>query len=430
MMAVALSLVAVVACVELSPTVVDQDELPGEPITVELQIPWSQFGSNLEVFGGYGSPEDLGEGVVANAFEGTLNARTLLRFGPFPEEVTVRDSTGTSRPDTDLTFIGARFVAFFDTIASTNTGPVTLRLGSTLSEWDAATASWNFAIDTINDQRAWTEPGGGPVGDLGTSVWNPITGDSVQFMLDSATVAGWSDPYDLTAGARLDLIDMGLRLQVLGARLMLQVRPSIAPDTVIEVSSLTSEVTFIYDPSPPPPPDGVRIGGAPAWRTVLDVAVPTTLTGPPEFCAVISCPHELNAGQVSSAALVLTSRATDPAFQPTDTIGLDVRPISNRAAMPKAPLGVSLIPYPFGRQVGPLAFGALAGEQIEVPFTLFARNQLRGTDEDGNPAPGTLALLSVFEPFSLAFASFDGPGSVNEPFLRLVLTIGPSVQLP
>ncbi|MGY8778251.1 MAG: hypothetical protein ACKVIN_09025, partial [Longimicrobiales bacterium] len=67
---------------------------------------------------------------------------------------------------------------------------------------------------------------------------------------------------------------------------------------------------------------------------------------------------------------------------------------------------------------------------IQIPFTTFSRDLLRGEDSNGNPAASTLALLSVLEPFSISFASFDGPGSASEPYLRLVLTIGPPVELP
>jgi hypothetical protein len=98
--------------------------------------------------------------------------------------------------------------------------------------------------------------------------------------------------------------------------------------------------------------------------------------------------------------------------------------------MPKAPLGGSLVADLLGRRVAPEAFGSAPGELIEIPVTSFARDLLRGTDETGNPAPSTLALLSVFEPSSIAFASFEGPGSPNEPFLRLILTIGPAVRVP
>ena len=162
---------------------------------------------------------------------------------------------------------------------------------------------------------------------------------------------------------------------------------------------------------------------------MLDVSIPAVLDDP-DLCAVVECPHTLTPGEISFAALLLTSRATEPAFQPLDSIRLDVRPVFDRGAMPKSPLGPSLIENDLGRSVPPEAFGIAPGQPIEIPFTTFARDLLRGVDEDGNPAPGTLALLSVFEPISISFASFEGPGSAAEPVLKLVLTIGPPVELP
>ena len=77
----ALAALGVVACAEQTPTSLDESLLPDEPITLELHIPWEDLASNLEVIGGYGSPSELGAGVLANSFAGTLDARTLLRFG-------------------------------------------------------------------------------------------------------------------------------------------------------------------------------------------------------------------------------------------------------------------------------------------------------------------------------------------------------------
>ncbi|MDH3271823.1 MAG: hypothetical protein OEN56_10840, partial [Gemmatimonadota bacterium] len=425
-----LACAAAYGCEQELPTGVGLQPLPGEPITVELEIPWSEFASNLEVFGGYGSPEDLNRGYVANQFADTLDARTLMRFTAYPGAVTARDSTGAQRPDSVITFVGGRLVAVFDTVASTNTGPVVVAVGRLQQEWDPTTTTWEAAIDTINDLRPWSEVGAGPVIGVDTVTWDPAAGDSVVFSLDSATVAAWADTDDLSRGARLEMIDTGSRLQLNGATLRLDIRPSIDPDTIIELSVGTSALTFIYSPFPEPPPDGVRIGGAPSWRTVLDVAIPEVFNGPPEFCAQVGCPFTPEPGQISFAALRLTSRTTEAAFQPTDTVRLDVRPVFARASMPKSPLGTSLIAAPLGRSVRPDAFGASAGDLIEVPFTAFARDLLRGEDLAGNPAPSSLALLSVFEPISISFASFEGPGSANEPTLRLVLTIGPPVELP
>lgn len=430
LVASALLLFGAAACEERTPTSLDESLLPPEPVTVEVRLGWDQFASNLEVFGGYGAPEELGTGVLANEYADTLNARTLVRFGAYPTETSVRDSLGTIRTDTNLTFVGGRVVAFFDTIASTNTSPVTLALGATENEWHATTATWTAAVDTIGDLRPWPEPGAGPVTPIGTVDWDPDAGDSVSFSVDSTTIAEWADTTDLSRGMRLDLVTPGHRLQVTTVALRLITRPSLNPDTLVDVTAPRRNLTFVYDPFPEPPPDGIRIGGVPAWRTVLDVGLPAQLTGPPELCAAVGCPLVLESGQVNHAALLLRSRQTETAFQPTDTVRLDVRPVFSRAAMPKSPLGSSLVGLTEGGRVPPDAFGAGAGVEIEVPVTGFVRRLLPGAEEGPEDAPNTLALLSVFEPLSIAFASFHGPGGPDEPVLRLILTVSPSVELP
>lgn len=418
-------------CSEESPVGIGDQELPGEPVTIEVRIPWSAFASNLETFGGYGRTADLEEGVLALQYEGTLDARTLMRFQAYPLVATVRDSTGTERPDYGLTFIGGQLVTFFDRVASTNDStPVSLSVSRTQTEWDARSATWDFAVDTVNDQRAWPEPGGGPMVVVDTTLWTPADGDSAIFQLDSVTIAAWGDTTDLSVGALIEIVDPGYRLNMTGALLRLDTRPSSNPDTIIQVDSRISQVTFMYTPTPVPPPDGVRIGGSPSWRTLVDVVIPPQLDGITDFCAVVACPHALTPIEISYAALVFTSRASEAAFQPTDSIRLDVRPVFDRSAMPKSPLGSSLVAGGFGRAVAPAAFGSAPGAPIEIPFTTFARDLLRGEDEEGNKPPNTLALLSLLEPFSIAYGSFEGPGSAAEPYLRLVLTIGPPVELP
>lgn len=427
--ALGLMVLAIVACQEQTPTGVGLD-IAAAPVTVEVELSWSEFASDLEVYGGYGAPVELGLGVLANTFAGTLNARTLVRFGGYPDSITVRDSTGTNRPDTMFTYRSGRVVAFFDTIASTNTGPVTIGLGALQTEWHAPTVTWTSAVDTINGQSSWPEPGAGSVVDFGTAVWDPAEGDSVIFQLDSIEIAAWGDSLDLSRGARFEVLTAGVRLQMTRAFLRLDAHPSIVADTSITVQVGAREVTFVYDPLPPPPPNGMRIGGTPSWRTVMDVNLPVQLNGPPEFCAVVACPYTLQAGDISYAALVLTSRTTEAAFQPTDSVSLDVRPVLSKAALPKSPLGGSLIGEILGRRVRPEAFAEQSGELIEIPITPFARALAANDDGAGGIPPHTLALLSTFEPLSITFASFHGPGGPDEPRLRLILTIGPSVELP
>ena len=389
------------ACQEESPTTLDADLLPKEPITIEIELPWEDFASDLEVFGGYGAPWELGTGVVANAFAGILDARTLVRFAAYPSVHQVRDTTGTTRPDSSLTFVGGRVVAFFDTIASITNGPVTLGLGATQTRWDKRTVTWMAAVDTLNDLTLWPQPGAGPVNSIGTTVWDPVEGDSAE----------------------------NTRLQVSRVVLRLDTRPSSNPDTLVVLSVQRDEISFVYDPFPEPPANGIRIGGVPAWRTVLNVKIPTHLDGPAELCvAVGGCPMELEPLQLNYAAITLKSARGEQAFQPTDSVGLDVRQVLRRDALPKAPLGESLTGL-LGQRVGPDAFGVHAGTDIEIPITAFVRNLLRDQDGVANPTK-TLALLSVFEPISIAYASFHGPGDENGPVLRLIVTVGRAMELP
>lgn len=424
----AVACTALAACQNESPTSVDLSLLPPAPLTLSIQLPWAEFGSNLAVYGGYGAPVELQEGIVARAYGADgLDANTLVRFNAPPASATVRVDQ-TLRQDTNLSYKGGYFVAFFDTIASITPGPVTLELGALQTEWDAATANWTFAFDTIADQRPWPEPGGGPVTVLDTKVWDPQGIDSVQFFLDSAEVAAWSDPSDLASGARLALLTDGARLRVVGGALRVSATSSLNADTTLVLTAVAQAFTFLYDVAAPPPVDGMRVGGAPAWRTTLDVAVPTVLDGPPELCAAVGCPFTLAPRHVSYAGLTVRGRSPADAFQPSDSITIDVRPVLARAALPKSPLGSSLIAGGAGQRIPADPFGAQEGAEVEIPITNYVKSYLAGPDPAGRPPPSTIALLAGPEPSSFTFAEFFGPGP-NEPVLELILTVSPPLEI-
>jgi hypothetical protein len=423
--------VVAAGCSEQTPTSIGEDDFPAAPITVEIELPWAEFGSNLAVFGGYGRPSDLGTGVVANAYAGTLNARSLVRFGSYPAFASVRDTTGTTVTDTNLTFTGGRLVAFFDRRSSSNTAAVDVTLGALQEAWHPRSANWTHAVDTIGVQQAWTADGGGAVLPIDSVTWDPVTGDSLAFVLDSAEVAAWADAEDEARGGRIDLVTEGHRLILRSVALRLQARPSVNPDTLLDLDVPGPEVTFVYDPPPDAPTEGMRVGGAPSWRTVLDVDAPTVLNGPPAVCEAVGCPVTLEPGEVSYAALVLRSRLDADAYQPLDTLRLDARQVLSRQALPKSPLGATLVGAQ-GRLLPPSLFGAEVGSAVEIPITTFVRNLVAGVDpETQAPYANTLALLSALEPFSFTYASFYGPEDAEQaPVLRLIITLGPSMELP
>jgi hypothetical protein len=170
------------------------------------------------------------------------------------------------------------------------------------------------------------------------------------------------------------------------------------------------------------------VGGIPAFRSVIHMQTPATVTGPPEVCAILGCPFELTPERLNHASLVLETRPSDPlAFLPWDSLRVDVRPVLAPERLPKSPLGNSVAGLQ-GRSLAPSLF--TAPQEVTIPITPFVRAQLAEDSPDGLPPPRALALLSLFEPADVFFGSFAGPGEPGAPFLRLIVTNAPAVELP
>jgi hypothetical protein len=425
------------ACQNEIPTVLDEGFLPVEPVTLEVRLPWSQFVTNAQVVGGFGRADELGVGMIANAFGGTLNARTLLHLEPRPRSPALDDAS-----DTLTTIVGGSFLLRFNPTGSSNQGPVTVAVGRTSTHWDARSASWRLAVDSLDGQEEWPEPGGGSVIPLGKAEWNPLEGDSLLIFFDPAGLATALDTTTLEFGVRVDLETPGELVQVVSGEMNIFAMVEDV-DTVITIPPVNAtDLTFIYDPVPGPP-EGLRVGGIPAWRTVISMALPTTVTGTPEVCALVTCPLDLTAERISLANLVLSTRANEPGFQPTDSLLVHARSLFAPEVLPKSPLGPPIFMDDRGLAVGAvLASAAFApgGERsVEVPITPLVWNLVRGATGGGGSTSPTIALLSLHcnpvsglcvEPASIAFSSFASAGQPGEPFLRLILTIAGRVELP
>ena len=97
-------------------------------------------------------------GILETNYADSLMARTLVRFANYPDRTTVRDTTGTNRTDSTLTFVQGALVARFNRAASTNTGPVDLAVAAVQEVWDPFTATWENAVDTIGGPVPWSTP--------------------------------------------------------------------------------------------------------------------------------------------------------------------------------------------------------------------------------------------------------------------------------
>lgn len=419
-----------VSCADRTPTSVDANLIPAQPATVEIRLPWSQFGSQFAVYGGYGYAYQLGTGVVASTFGG-LEARTVAEFQGFATDALVKDSVGTLITDTAVSVVGGRVVATFDTATSIVPGKLTLQVGALQQKWDPVSVNWNMAVDTTGDHEPWTQPGGGKIVPLTTATWDPNSGDSVVFTIDSAVVANLGDTTNLTNGIVITSVTPDTRLHITKLSASLVAKTKINVDTTLYLTSSLAHMTFMYSPQPPPPSGEVRVGGVPAWRTVMHINVPDHLDSLPVLCAVVTCPMKLKAGDVNYAAIVLHTDFSDPAFQPTDSVGLDVRRVLSPAALPKAPLSTSLLASSTGFRIPSFYFNRPGGTDVEIPITGFVQNILASdTTSAGLPLSHVLALLSANEPLSISYATFQGPTQAHPPVLRLIVTSSKAVVLP
>jgi len=426
-----------VGCQNEVPTAQDPDAIPLEPQTIEVLIPAADFLTEVQLAGGFGSTTGFFDltgtaGYVAHQFSAdSLEARTLVRFFPAPTSATVRDTTGASVTDTDLTPLRGFLVGTVDTLASEAPDSVTLSVGLLDQLWDAETVSWDFAVDTVQTQIPWTEPGAGPSPRIGVGSWiRGENADTFRIPLDTAAIRMVSDTTTRVRGLRIDSETPETRLRIRGLSIEIEVQPSVNPDTTVVLTARADDFTgfaFIYDPVPPPVGTEMRVGGAPAWRTALTIDVPEALTGPTSLCAVVTCPLQLSADELSSAQILLTTVSSPLAFQPRDSISIGAREVLSPETFPRSPLGELLTPLSGIRITGP-AFSTAPGQIVTVPVTSFVQRLLEEPVE-GEPLLDSFALLSPAEPSSLEFMSFAGPGSPDAPMLRLVLTVGAQVGI-
>ncbi len=325
---------AVWSCTEKGAIAPDLGFLHIDARTVEVLIPYEDFVTGVQVFGGYGSVQDLGRGVVALDFGG-LNSRTLVHLDDFPTSAPVPGS---------LSFVGGRVVLVFDTVSGTLATPVGLELFDVKEDWHPATVTWEVMVDTAGDRRFWTQPGGGATTLLGGATFDAFSAkqendslalvDTVSIAVDSATVAALGDPNSGTVGLLLAAADPGVLLRLRDMRLLALAVPSSQPDTVVEVEIPLEDLSFMVDPLPTAPVGWIRVGGAPSWRSVIEILLPRTIDGTAEVCGTVGCQVDLTEVEINLAELVLTTRQTESAFLPEDTIRMDVRRVLKPELLP------------------------------------------------------------------------------------------------
>jgi hypothetical protein len=415
-------LFVVTACTDESPTEVGDDLLPsGEVRTFEIVLDPALYLELDTSFTGYTATGNAAFTIIANKFEGVLDANSLFRFGQPPGVINARNTAGATVPDSTPSYFAGRLVLRFDTVATDASPPVQFRAFRTAEEWDVS-STWTLRVDSGNVELPWSTPGGTRGASIDTATW--VAGDTAVIRVDSATVAQWMDTTNAARGALVIAETPGARVRVAGAVLRLSARSDIQPDTVFNFDVAPIATNFIFNPEPPPASE-LRVGGVPSWRTMLLLK--------PEFLeldfpcpGVANCRINLRDAHVNRAELLLQPTQRRPGFLPEDTMFIQARTLTVAPGVPlqRSPVGVDVC----GGVTVCLRTGLAAPDfflqtppAIAEPVAFDVTNYVIGLLDDEvaepNSLPFALTLLIPNEPTTFGFATF-----AQGPQLRLVLT--------
>lgn len=420
-----LAVLAVVSsgCGQESPTDVGGPLLPPDAIrTFEVVLDPADYLVSDTAFSGYTKIVRGGYQVVANAFEGTLDARPMARF-EIPTVVAITDTLGVIQTDSAPKFVAGRVVVRIDTLRSTMPASAEFRLDRIEEDWDPATAKWTLRVDSGGVQLPWSQPGGYGGTSIATVEWNPEGADSLVIPVDSQTIAAWADTTTKARGAVLSLLTQNTRVRVADILLRLDASSSLNPDTVFTSTVRPTVPTFVFQPELPASSSMPLASGSPGWRTFFRLRDDLrTITVP---CPLFDgCMIRLDQTSVTSADLLLEPAEAPPGFVPQDSMLFETVAVYASDVIPlsRSPLGATV--GVTAHQIAPDLFRNVVNPtEIAVPISAFVSG-LASADTTNAPPSPYLALLPYVEGADFGVVAFR-----KNPRLRLVLTIATELHL-
>ncbi len=415
MAALGLLMVVVVSCTEEGLTGVGADLMGPGVRTFEVTLDASRFLVRDTAFDRIGTLNDAVFHMAAHQFEGVLDARTLLSLRrPLTVSYTMDDE---ARTDTIAALVGGTLTLVVDTIAS-GPGPIDLEVLQVTEEWHRESATWTVRLDTADLRETWATPGGSPGPVLGGGTWT--SGDTLRILMDSAAVAVWDDTAAARVGGLVRVASPDTRIFFEEMSFEFDVTP-MDVDTVVTAGSLVSnKIILTPEQDAEPAPGVLRVGGLPAWRSMLrfqaldDAEIPCG-PGEPADCTIPVRDVTINkASLVLHPVLAGPRRVEQPMY------------IEGRAVL-QGP-GVTLVRAPLTPPIGtstdpimPSLFVAPAPDSpVQVPITGYVRSH---ADPDEQAVPLWLALTALGERGQFGYAAFGGVESDRPPRLRLMVSV-------
>jgi hypothetical protein len=345
-----------------------------------------------------------------------VDARTLFSLlRPLTASYT---REGQTQVDSIEAIVGGTLILVVDTIA-TSAGPIDLEVVQVTESWHRPSATWTVRTDTADVTETWETPGGSPGDVVGAATWT--SGDTLRIAMDSASVAVWHDTAAARLGGLLRTTTPDSRIFLSSMVFQYEVVP-VGADTIVPAGSITdSKIIVTPEAAAPPPPGVLRVGGLPAWRSMLRFQPLTELRipcgpGQPEGCTLRLEDVTVNLAAVLLEPVAGGSRRTERPMR-----------LEGRAVLegPGVPLVRSPLSPPLGIPTDTVAPGLFAGVATEpatvrLPIPGFVQFHLNPGDEQ---PPPWLALTALRERGQFGFATFGGVTSDRPPRLRLMVSV-------
>lgn len=408
-----LSLALLVGCTDELPTVGGSDRFPDgrAPTTIELLLTGGDVLLQEAVYDDFADPRNAAYLLVAEDFDGELDAHTLTRFRNFPQAVTF-SSGGTTRTDSVFDYVSGEVTTVVNPNASTE-AVTTLRLWAVEQAWDSTQVTWQNAAEG----EPWAMPGGTRGDLLAEAQWMPgdtVVGDTVIWQLDSLAVRRLAA--EGSHGVMVTSADADTRLQIRGLSLRTRLRPESVQDTTIAVAVATGAQVFVFSPEPPRSSGIYRVGGVTGARTVLELDLIQDVPG-------CSAPTVRNCEDVSLrdvtlnyAELVLQPRPVPAGFRPLNTSSFLIRRVVEPELGRQSPLGQALV----SDTVSAARFEVGSDEPVRVNLTSAIQTLIQ-TDSTSL----TVALLGDGSASQFGYQWYEGV-----PVVRLVYTLPLIQRLP
>lgn len=417
-------LLAAAACKDETPTLTGDPYFPGgsRPVTLEVILPAAQFLSPAGVFQGYESGRTFEDVVVANQYQGVLNAHAIQDYN-VPDTLTYSQG-GTTRNDAAFSIRSARLIVLVDSLGSLQNTATTLQAYRVAQAFDSVTATWTVAVDSGSVHTPWTQPGGTRGALLGSGAYVRTVSDTVVVPIDTAAARAMLP--DSASGIILATQQAGTRLQITQTVLRLDLKPSNADrDTTITINVQPTANFFLFDPQPALPAGSFAAGGVLAARTLFGIDFDQPLPGcaAPATCA----PVTLKDVDLNRVSLLLKPLPSPAGFDPLRPVNLTLWTVTEPALGRRAPLGhLALDPQVPGSAASQFATFTPGDTLVELPLTLQAHNAVTADSLRLDFALlGETPPAGTFAARTFGMARFDA-----QPRLRFVYTLHTRPVLP